>query len=338
MISFSSPRGRLAGAGLLAAGVVATAALGTGTATASGASGADTPGWSTSALDCGPGDLGGLGASSAARVAEGSTAKEPKLYPDNEARAYGALPDFPRMADGSVSIETVFHVISDHPLVGAEKTRMETMIDDQMDVLNDSFAGRTSASAADSPFRFDLEATHYVVNEDWYTVTPGKKERDMKKALHVGDSETLNVYVANIGAGLLGWAYFPKDYNTGRDFIDGVVLLDESMPGGLDPDTGEPWKYGLGDTLTHEVGHWMMLEHTFARGCGASGDWVADTPKEAVPQFDCPEGADTCRAPGDDPIHNFMDYTQDSCMNEFTDGQVERMNDAWLAFRAGGRG
>ena len=108
-------------------------------------------------------------------------------------------------------------------------------------------------------------------------------------------------------------------------------MLDESMPGGT------AGKYALGDTLTHEVGHWLMLEHTFAHGCGASGDYVTDTPKEAGPQFDCPVGADTCKAPGLDPIRNFMDYTQDSCMNEFTPGQVDRMSDAWLQFRVGAK-
>ena len=280
-------------------------------------------------------DEGG-GLADLARVRDGSGAKEPKLFPDNEAKAYGALPDAPRLANGSVTIETVFHSISDHELSAAEKNRFETMIEDQMDVLNAAFSGATASDAADTPFRFELAEINWVVNDAWYDVVPGKVERDMKKALHKGDSETLNVYSANIGAGLLGWAYYPKGYNNGRDYIDGVVILDESMPGGLDE--GEPWKYGLGDTLTHEVGHWLLLYHTFNNGCSASGDFVADTPKEAVPQFDCPVGADTCAAPGLDPIHNFMDYTQDSCMDMFTEGQAERMSDGWLAFRAGGSG
>ncbi|SCE83077.1 Pregnancy-associated plasma protein-A [Micromonospora coriariae] len=274
----------------------------------------------------------GSEAHSAARVAKGATAQEPKLYSDNEANAYGVIKDAPRLANGSVNVPTVFHMVSDHPLSAAETARWNTLIAAQMTVLNDSFAGRTAANASDTPFRFDLVDTTWTVNSAWYTVEPGKNERDMKKALYAGDSETLNVYAANIGGGLLGWAYFPKDYNNGRDYIDGVVMLDESMPGGT------AGKYSLGDTLTHEVGHWLMLEHTFAHGCSAAGDFVADTPREAAPQFDCPVGADTCTAPGLDPIHNFMDYTQDSCMNMFTVGQADRMSDAWLAFRAGGAG
>ena len=227
--------------------------------------------------------------------------------------------------------ETLMPMV-DQALSAAETTRWTTMINAQVQVLNDSYSGRTAPDAADSPFRFRLDKITWTVNPAWYTVEPGKNERDMKKALYEGDSRTLNVYSANIGGGLLGWAYFPKGYNNGRDYIDGVVMLDESMPGGT------AGKYALGDTLTHEVGHWMMLDHTFNKGCSAAGDYVADTPREAQAQFDCPEGADTCTAPGLDPIHNFMDYTQDSCMDMFTPGQVERMNDAWFGFRASGTG
>ena len=275
---------------------------------------------------------------SGARIKQGAKAQEPALYPKNQAKAYGVLDDRPTLPAGSVDIPVVFHMVSDHENSTAEKARWLDMIDAQIQVLNDSYSGATAPDAADTPFRFSLSEVTWSVNSAWYTVVPnnGGVERDMKKSLYEGDARTLNVYAGNIGAGLLGWAYFPKEYNDGRDIIDGVVMLDESMPGGVDPDTGEPWKYGLGDTLTHEVGHWLMLEHTFAHGCAASGDWVTDTAPEAMPQFDCPVGADTCAAPGLDPIHNFMDYTQDSCMNMFTPGQADRMSDAWLQFRAGG--
>ncbi|HEY7272791.1 MAG TPA: zinc metalloprotease [Actinoplanes sp.] len=300
----------------------ATAAVATGAVT--GAVQATTSGIaSAGAAACAP-------RAGAARVQPGATAQEPELYSKNEANAYGVIKDSPRLPNGSVTVPTVFHMVSDHPFSTAEKNRWTTLIAAQMTVLNDSYAGRTAPNAADTPFRFSLVSTTWTVNSDWYTVVPGKNERDMKHALYTGDARTLNVYAADIGGGLLGWAYFPKGYNNGRDYIDGVVMLDESMPGGT------AGKYAEGDTLTHEVGHWLALEHTFAHGCSASGDFVADTPREAFPQFNCPVGADTCTAPGLDPIHNFMDYTQDSCMNMFTAGQADRMSDAWIAFRADG--
>lgn len=302
-------------------GAAAVLLLGTGSATGTA---------TASARTASPGAAACTDAANTARVMKGATAKEPALYSTNEAKAYGVLQDRPTLPAGSVTIPTVFHMVSDHVNTPAEKTRWETLIAAQMKVLNDSYSGATAADAADTPFRFSLQQTTWTVNPAWYTVVPGKNERDMKKSLYTGDARTLNVYAADIGGGLLGWAYFPKGYNHGRDYIDGVVMLDESMPGGT------AGKYSLGDTLTHEVGHWLMLEHTFAHGCSASGDYVADTPREAMPQFDCPVGADTCSAPGLDPIHNFMDYTQDSCMDMFTPGQADRMSDAWQQFRAGG--
>jgi hypothetical protein len=267
-----------------------------------------------------------------ARVKEGATVKEPSAHPWNDANAYGVIPDAPYLGNGTVTVSTVFHVVSDHALTAAEQGRWTTMINAQIAVLNASYSGATSPTAANTPFRFALDHITWTVSPEWYHVAPGKTETAMKTALHEGDSETLNVYSADIGGGLLGWAYFPKDYNNGHAYRDGVVILDESMPGGT------AGKYAEGDTLTHEVGHWLMLDHTFAGACSASGDGVADTPREAIPQFDCPVNADTCAAPGADPIHNFMDYTQDSCMNEFTPGQAQRMSDGWVAFRAGGNG
>ena len=169
--------------------------------------------------------------------APGARPRSPSSTPNNEANAYGVIKDAPRLPNGSVHIPTVFHVVSDHTLSTTEKARWERLIAAQMTVLNDSYSGRTAPDAANSPFRFSLTRIDYTVNARWYTVTPGKTERDMKKALYTGNSETLNVYSANIGGGLLGWSYFPKGYNNGRDFIDGVVMLDESMPGGTPAST-----------------------------------------------------------------------------------------------------
>ncbi len=273
-----------------------------------------------------------------ARVRAGAKQPEPPMYAKKDARKYGVVKDAPYLGDASVEIDTVFHVITETEPAPGEKAALEQQVADQMAVLNASFSGATAQDRAaatggtDTPFRFDLVETTWTADEQWAVLAPGKEERAMKSALHQGDSETLNVYVTQLEGGLLGFAYFPKAYNKGRAYLDGVVMLDGALPGGY------AGPYNQGDTLVHEVGHWLMLEHTFHGGCSASNDGVADTPREAHPQFGCPVGADTCETPGLDPVHNFMDYVDDECMDEFTPGQAERMSDAWVAFRAGGDG
>ena len=95
--------------------------------------------------------------------------------------------------------------------------------------------------------------------------------------------------------------------------------------------------YNQGDTATHEVGHWLGLLHTFENGCVQPGDAVEDTPYQAngLNIFECDESLDTCAQPGTDPVHNFMNYSNDLCLDRFTPGQSRRMTDTWLAFRDG---
>ncbi|KAJ8690645.1 hypothetical protein PTI98_012056 [Pleurotus ostreatus] len=182
----------------------------------------------------------------------------------------------------------------------------DSQITDQIKVLNDAYAY--------SGFSFELAGTTRTVNATWF----GKAEPER--------------FTSGYYYGLLGYATFPFEYGDNpKD--DGVVIHYASVPGG-NLDT-----YNLGMTATHEVGHWFGLYHTFEGGCDEPGDYVDDTPSESYEAFGCPIGRDTCDGEGLDPIHtgtledNYMDYTDDECMTEFTEGQGQRMREQSWTYR-----
>jgi hypothetical protein len=232
-------------------------------------------------------------------------------------------------------VNTYVHVITKSDGTG-DVTNAQ--IRDQLDVINDSFAGQTSRRAAWSPFKFVLKKVDRTANDDWYDWGyPGDEETpptdtddlEAKTALHRGGWADLNIYIAALEFPLLGYATFPGD---DADLtLDGLVLLNDSLPGG----SAAP--FNEGDTATHEIGHWLYLFHTFENGCQFPGDEVADTPYQDDGDniFSCDESLDTCAQPGRDPVHNFMSYGDDPCLDAFTPGQSLRMTLAWLVFRAG---
>ncbi len=203
----------------------------------------------------------------------------------------------------------------------------DQQITNQIAVLNADFAG--------SGFTFALASVDRTTNDSWYNHCAGDSdlggnEKAMKTALRKGGAAALNIYSCRPTDGFLCEGTFP-DRASISPTLDGVVVNYMTLPGGV----AAP--YNLGRSATHAVGHWMGLYDTSQGGCSPTGDYVSDTPAEKTGASGCPTNRDTCTGTnyaGVDPITNFMDFTDDSCMTQFTTGQNSRMQSQWQAYRA----
>jgi Pregnancy-associated plasma protein-A len=280
------------------------------------------PAWACSPEDTAAAAWGGAAARGTAvdsngRVREKDTGQ---VVRDLPASAKGKAP-----ASSTVTVPVWWHVITD----GGAGALSDSDIRNQVRVMSNAFSG--GAGGAATGFTFTLAGITRTDDAVWYALKSAGAEHEMKRALKRGDDGTLNVYSGAAG-GYLGYAYLPEITDTAQAYLDGIVIDWETLPGVSDTYGGG--YADEGDTMVHETGHWLNLEHTFFGQCNKSGDFVDDTPAQKSATSGCPEGKNTCPAPGIDPIHNYMDYSDDSCIFEFTPGQAQRMRDAWLFWRA----
>ncbi|KAJ7634686.1 Metalloprotease [Roridomyces roridus] len=223
------------------------------------------------------------------------------------------------------TINVYFHVIINSAT--GEGDMPDSQIKSQLDVLNKAFKG--------SGFQWLLASTSRVTNTDWFNNAgpDSAQQTAMKTKLRQGGVKDLNLYTVGFNnpnsKGLLGYATFPSYYKE-KPQDDGVVLSYKTLPG------GKISQYNGGMTAVHEIGHWSGLYHTFQGGCDGQGDQVDDTPPEKTGASGCPSSRKTCPASlskSTDPIHNYMDYSDDACMTEFTKGQIARIKDQLRLYR-----
>ena len=216
---------------------------------------------------------------------------------------------------GVINIPVYIHIVYPNPSVISQ-----AQINSQMATLNADFRnmntsqlpeGTTFANdATDAGFSFSLAGTFENPDDksSWGT------NNSVKSAYPPVTPEThMNIWVCNIGGGILGYAQFPG----GNAATDGIVLGGDYFGNTTAP-------YGLGRTATHEVGHYFNLRHIWGDGRCRQDDFVTDTPSSDSSNGGCPTFPSvSCKSA--DMTMNYMDYTYDACMYMFTDGQRNRM-------------
>jgi hypothetical protein len=227
------------------------------------------------------------------------------------------------------TIPVVFHVIQDNS--GDGYLSPET-INDQIYILNEDFRaihGSPGAPGANARIIFQLATTDpsgnpttgitYSTNNTWF-----QDNGSYWNSLAWDTNRYLNIY-SNAVPCCYGYVSdFPANGVAG-DTNDRIVVWWEAV--GRDPTSG--WPLNMGRTGTHEVGHYLGIYHTFCGGCGSAAncdttaDLICDTNGESQATLGCPGSKNSCG--NSDPIHNYMDYTDDPCLWEFTPEQVNRM-------------
>ena len=245
-------------------------------------------------------------------------------------------------ASSVVTIPVVFQVIYSN----AAENISDNRLFDQLNVLNADFS-RTNSNSVNTPAVFasigantniqfclakrdpNGNATTGIVRTN--TSTSPLPNFPSNIVTPWNTTQYLNIYVGNFN-GILGISPYPG----GNPLYDYICVLYSSVGGPNFPGTYTP-QYHLGRTATHEIGHWLNLIHISGDdGSACSGtDQVSDTPNQADQNFNCPSFplVSCSNGPNGDMYMNYMDYTDDACMNIFTLGQSARMNSAITTWR-----
>ena len=196
-------------------------------------------------------------------------------------------------------------------------------------------AGKTSgpAKGVDTRIEFVMaDKPKYVTNKKWHNCMP-KDQEEIKNAVTSNPLNQLNIIICktlmNNGSPMLGWSMFPvSKTKTGVPIQPsskqwGQFIAYNSLP-------GYNSRYS-GDTLTHEMGHFFGLYHTFWEGIGTKckfdNDYKGDTALTSSPGYGCKKASKSCPgSKGNDPIWNIMDYSDDACMFSFSTEQAVTMH------------
>lgn len=240
-------------------------------------------------------------------------------------------------ARGSVTIPVVVHVIWRNGFPAENIS--DAQVFSQIEVLNQDFR-LLNSNASSIPTMFKSIAADCNINfclakrTPLNTPTTGINRVQSSRTTNWGTndevkdpvtsgyatwnpSKYLNIYVCNIGGGILGYSPYP-----GAPALNDGIVIDYryfGTTGVVSP------PYHLGRTATHEVGHWLNLNHIWGDSvCG--NDDVADTPTHEEANSGCPSfpNYNSCSGNPEMPM-NYMDYSDDACMNMFTQGQNLRM-------------
>ncbi|OIQ29317.1 MAG: hypothetical protein BM564_06355 [Bacteroidetes bacterium MedPE-SWsnd-G2] len=242
------------------------------------------------------------------------------------------------------TIPVVVHVIHNGEPIGTGANISDAQVISQIDVLNEDYRRMVGTNGwnahpdgADVEIEFCLAkqtpdgcVTNGIDRIDMSAVSTswsgpgGNTDSVLKPATYWDASQYMNMWSVNFSDGsLLGFAQFPG----GPAESDGVVSNYTYFGSNDAAGVSIPGSFNLGRTMTHEVGHYLGLYHTFQGGCNGSGDFCDDTPATAAPNYGCPSFVDSCSTPSGsfDMVENYMDYTDDACMNLFTNDQKARV-------------